>query len=87
MRIMRTTVAIDDHLLARAKDRARERGTTLGRVIEDALRIELNGSRPPREAPPIPVFHGDGTGPGIHIVSTREFLELLDEGLPRDQLR
>lgn len=84
---MRTTVAIDDHLLARAKDRARERGTTLGKVIEDALRSELNGSEAHREAPPIPVFEGDGTGPGIHIVSTREFLELLDEGEPLDRLR
>jgi hypothetical protein len=85
---MRTTVAIDDHLLARAKDRARERGTTLGKVIEDALRTELNGSAAPAAvAPPIPVFAGDGTGPGIHLVSTRDLLDLLDEGVARDQLR
>ena len=30
MRIMRTTVAIDDELLAAAKRRARARGVTLG---------------------------------------------------------
>jgi len=39
--IMRTTLSVDDNLLAAAKRRARERGQTLGRVIEDALRREL----------------------------------------------
>jgi Arc/MetJ family transcription regulator len=39
---MRTTIAVDDHLLVAAKLRARERGQTLGQLVEDALRRELS---------------------------------------------
>lgn len=84
---MRTTIAIDDHLLARAKERARENGTTLGKLVEDAVRRELNGAHEPRERRPIRSFRGDGTGPGTHIVSNRELYEILDEGTPLDELR
>ncbi len=84
---MRTTISIDDHLLARAKDRARERGTTLGTVIEDALRTELN-RRESRAAPPIPVFRdGGGLRPGVDLSSNRAIQELLDEGMPPEKLR
>src|ERR671925_32603 len=38
---MRTTVSISDELLAAAKRRARERGQTLGEVVDAALRREL----------------------------------------------
>jgi hypothetical protein len=84
---MRTTVAIDDHLLARAKDRARERGTTLGKVIEDALRTDLSRSAP-AEPPPIPVFRGGGgVRPGVDLSSNRAIQELFDEGMPPEKLR
>ncbi|WP_237087265.1 ribbon-helix-helix protein, CopG family, partial [Mycobacterium tuberculosis] len=48
---MRTTVSISDEILAAAKRRARERGQSLGAVIEDALRREfaaahVGGARP-----------------------------------------
>jgi hypothetical protein len=84
---MRTTVSIDDHLLARAKDRARQRGVTLGKVIEDALRTDL--SRPPAgDPPPIPVFRGGGgLRPGIDLSSNRAIQELFDEGMPPEKLR
>ncbi|HEU5151856.1 MAG TPA: CopG family transcriptional regulator [Iamia sp.] len=84
---MRTTVAIDDHLLARAKDRARERGTTLGKVIEDALRTELNGGRRQESGPPIRSFDGGGFRPGLDLSSNRAIQELLDEGMPPEKLR
>lgn len=35
---MRTTLSIDDQLLAEAKRRAQESGITLGAFVEDALR-------------------------------------------------
>jgi hypothetical protein len=38
-RIMRTTVTIDDDLLDELKRRAAERGTTVSRLIEDAVRL------------------------------------------------
>lgn len=75
---MRTTVAIDDELLQAAKQRAAERGQTLGSVVEEALRRELGR----REGTPValPVFTG-GTGPapGVDLLSNRALHELLDE--------
>ena len=54
---MRITVAIEDELHTTAKQAARRRGYSLGRLIEDALRRELGhrrGIRPPK----LPVFRG-----------------------------
>lgn len=75
---MRTTVAINDQVLMAAKRAARGRGYTLGRLIEEALRRELNqlgGGRPPQ----VPVFKG-GTGPqpGVDLRSNRALLELVE---------
>jgi hypothetical protein len=85
---MRTTVAISDELLAAAKRRARERGQTLGQVVDAALRRELSQTDEPGERPPVPVFHG-GTGPrpGIDLTSNRALHEALDEGLEIDSRR
>jgi hypothetical protein len=85
---MRTTLAIDDELLASARERARERGQTLGQVVEDALRRDL--AQPARSAPrvPIPVFRG-GTGPrpGIDLTSNAALHAVLDEGVALDDLK
>jgi hypothetical protein len=85
---MRTTVSISDELLAAAKRRARERGQTLGEVVDAALRRELATTAEPRARPPIPVFSG-GTGqrPGIDLTSNRALHEALDEGLDLDARR
>jgi hypothetical protein len=82
---MRTTVTISDELLAAAKRRARERGQTLGDVVDAALRRELNELGPNAERPPVPVFRG-GTGPrpGVDLTSNRALHEILDEGLELD---
>ena len=42
---MRTTVALNDRLLHCAKKRAAEEGTTLSRLIEEALRSHLTARR------------------------------------------
>lgn len=85
---MRTTVSISDELLAAAKRRARERGQTLGEVVDAALRRELAATAEPGEPPPVPVFEG-GTGPraGIDMSSNRALHEALDEGLELDVRR
>ncbi len=45
---MKTTLNLDDELLARAKRTAAERGTTLTSVVEEGLRSVLHaGPRPP----------------------------------------
>ena len=85
---MRTTIAIDDHVLAAAKRRARERDLTLGRLVEDALRRELAREATPNQAVAVPVFRGGrGVRPGIDVTSARALQEALDEGLPLEALR
>lgn len=84
---MRTTVAIDDHLLAAAKQRAQQRGLTLGQVLEDALRREM-AAEPEETPPPIPVYRGEGgCRPGVDLTSNRAIWEFLDEGVPLHKLR
>ena len=85
---MRTTVSISDDLLAAARHRARERGQTLGEIVEAALRRELSEAGPRGERPAVPVFRGgSGPRPGIDLTSNRALLEALDEGLELDSRR
>lgn len=85
---MRTTVSINDELLAAAKRRARERNQTLGEVVDAALQRELAVERDIADAPAIPVFSG-GSGPrsGIDLNSNRDLAEALDEGTPIERRR
>lgn len=86
--IMRTTMSIADELLAAAKREARTRGLTLGQMVEEALRRELNRPRPDSELPELPVFtRGDGPRPGVDLTSNRALHELLDEGVGPDRRR
>jgi hypothetical protein len=68
---VRTTISIDDALLDEAKRLAAQRRTTLGKVIEDALRAALR-DMPSAAAPPFELvtFMGDGTHPGIDLDRT-----------------
>lgn len=85
---MRTTMSIDDHVLASAKRRASERGLTLGQLVEQALRRELSREEDSAAAPPVPVFReGSGVRPEVDVTSTRALLEALDEGRPLEDLR
>lgn len=82
MLLMRTTVSIDDDLLAEAKERAARRHATLGAVINDALRVAF------RPAPPgqpgargrlrLPVDGGSGLQPGVDLEDRERLAELLD---------
>jgi hypothetical protein len=87
MCIMRTTIAVDDHLLNAAKRRARECGQTLGQVVEGALRREL--AEPVARAPvEVPVFRGgNGPLPGVDLRSGSALRELLDRGGEMNELR
>ncbi len=87
MRI-RTTVAVDNELLTRAKRRARQRGVTLGEVIEAALRRDLACEDTAADSPPIPVFTmGTGPRPDLDLTSSRTIHEVLDEDLDLDRRR
>jgi Bacterial antitoxin of type II TA system, VapB len=85
---MRTTISISDELLAAAKRRARERGQTLGELVDAALQRELSDPDHRGEVPTVPVFRG-GTGPrpGIDLTSNRAMHEALDDDLELDDRR
>ncbi|MGI8624397.1 MAG: antitoxin, partial [Solirubrobacteraceae bacterium] len=75
-------------LLAAAKRRARERGLTLGELVEEALRVEAARWRERAAGPPLPVFKGKlGVKPGVDLTSNRATHEFLDEGVPLDKRR
>ena len=85
---MRTTVSITTELLEAAKRRARERGVSLGDVIDAALRRELAVRDDAHDRPAIPVFDGgSGPRPGIDLTSNRALHEALDEGLDLESRR
>jgi Bacterial antitoxin of type II TA system, VapB len=85
---MRTTISISDELLAAAKRLARERGATLGEVVEAALRREVAVPTQRAERPAVPVMRGrDGLRPGVGLTSNRDLYELLDDGVPPQDRR
>lgn len=76
---MRTTLKLDDGLVADAKVVAARRGRTLSQFIEDALRQALA----PRDAerhPPVTVPTSPGAAlPGVNLDDSAALLELMDE--------
>ena len=77
---MRTTVSIDDHLLAEAKQVAARTGRSLGDIVDDALRVLFTprGPQPP-VVPELPVFGGGGLLPGVDLEDKDGLSALLDE--------
>ena len=80
---MRTTIRLDDELLAEAKRRAATSGRTLNAVVEDALREAF--ARPDeatRERPTLPVFRGSRLMPGIDLDDTVALLDVMESREP-----
>lgn len=78
---MRTTLRIDDHLLAEAKRYAAETGRTLTAVVEDALRERLARHRrgeAGRRALRLPTAPG-GPRPGVDLDDTSRLLEVMED--------
>lgn len=78
-RHMRTTVRLDDHLLARAKKHAAATGRTLTALIEDALRETMARPRnePVRKIVSLPTV-GGALLPGIDLDDTASLLDAMD---------
>jgi hypothetical protein len=77
---MRTTISIEDHLLRAAKQRALERGMTLGGLIEDALRVVLTAGANDAERTALPVSKRDGgTRPGVDVADGVRLRDVMDE--------
>lgn len=76
---MRTTIDINDPLLAEAKSLAAQRGLSLKALVEEALRERLHGrGAGPRVAERLPTYSGAGLQPGVDLTDSAALLELMD---------
>ena len=79
---MRTTVRLQDDLLAQVRRHAAETRRTLTQVIEDALRAALarreGGAR--RRPVRLTTCGGSGLLPGVDLDDTASLLDLMETG-------
>jgi hypothetical protein len=77
---MRTTIRLDDDLLAAAKAEAARTGRTLTAFIEDALRRALarRSKRSRRRQVQLSTFEGKGLCPGVDLDDSAALLDLMD---------
>lgn len=79
---MKTTLDINDTLLARAKALAARQRTSVTRLIEEGLQLRLRTSVIPKRARKraIPVFHGKGgLATGVNPLSNKALLEAASD--------
>lgn len=76
---MRTTLDINDRLLAEAKSLAARRGLSLKALVEEALRERLHSRNlKARQVPELPTFTGHGLQPGVDLTDSASLQELMD---------
>lgn len=77
---MRTTITLDDHLLAKLKKRASESGTSVSRLIEQAIRLLMRAPGPakPRNGFELVTFGAGGRFSDRNIDKTSSLLEAED---------
>jgi hypothetical protein len=78
---MRTTIRLDDELLAAAKVHAARTGRTLTSVIEDALRETLARQQEREEQEPVKLttVSGKGIQPAVDLDDSAALLTLMEE--------
>lgn len=76
---MRTTLDLNDRLLAEAKRVAASRGLSLKALVEEALRerLLLRGSKS-EPAVALATFSGHGLQPGVDLTDSAALLEIMD---------
>ncbi|HEV2069727.1 MAG TPA: DUF6364 family protein [Acidimicrobiales bacterium] len=76
---MRTTLNLDDELIRRAREVAARTGSTLTRMIEDALRQSLERRDSAAVEPlDLPTVGGRGLQPGVDLDDSASLLELME---------
>lgn len=77
---MRTTVRLDEHLLAQARQYAAASGKTLTAVLEDALREALarRNTKTRRKPVRLRTCGEGGVLPGVDIDDSASLLELME---------
>jgi hypothetical protein len=81
MERLRTTVRLDDALIAQAKREAARRNETLTSLIEQGLRLVLARSDTPRRRKKVrlPVCRvGGGVLPGVDLSNNAELLDIME---------
>jgi len=77
---MRTTVRLNERILAEAKKYAAESGRTLTAVLEDALRETLARRKARTRTKPVRLktVKGDGVRRGVDLDDTASLLDLME---------
>jgi hypothetical protein len=76
---MKTTLDLNDMLLAQAKVLAAQQRTTLTRLIEDGLQLRLCKHQTPAKRVRLPIYQGKGgLAPGLDGLSNKAMLEAAD---------
>lgn len=79
---MRTTFKIETGLLDEARIRARQRRTTLGEVLNEALRVGLLGANPKQpgqSSAPLKTFRGKGLQTGVDLRDSAALREIMEQ--------
>jgi len=76
---MKTTLDLNDALLAKAKSLAAQQQTSLTRLIEEGLQLRLRAQRAPAKRVRLPVYRGKGgLAPGLDGLSNKAMLDAAD---------
>jgi len=76
---MRTTLDINDRLMAEAKSLAARRGLSFKALVEEALRERLHARADSgRAAVELPTYSGSGLQPGVDLNDGAALLEVMD---------
>jgi hypothetical protein len=77
---MKTTLDLNDTLLAKAKALAARQRTSLTRLIEEGLQLRLRAQRARARPVRLPVYRGKGgLAPGLSGLSNKAMLDAADE--------
>ena len=77
---MKTTLDLNDALLARAKALAARQRTSLTRLIEEGLQLRLRAQRAPAKRVRLPVYRGKGgLVAGLTGLSNKAMLDAADK--------
>lgn len=74
---MKTTLIIDDSVMALLRKEAARRGCTMSELVESALRLLLKAKKSPKAIPALPTFKSGGP---LVDISDREALYQAMEG-------
>jgi hypothetical protein len=79
---MRTTIQLDDALVAQATKLAQEQGCDLSHFIEETLRDKIAPSLPiaPQPFVRVTTVGGQGVRPGVNLDNSAALLALMERG-------